>query len=239
MKRLITGILFLSLAFCAYAEGISAGLRVGTVNPSDCDSATSFGGMLQYEINDNSRLRITVDTYSTEYEPEVVNTGMSILRYDGAMFHSYGYYLQGAVDIDANSIFFDYNWVFNLKNENIKPYIGAGIGYTMLDTSMDYDVKVGYDDSLNTAMFNMIRSQYTVEADIDDFFSYGVVGGVEYKITDRFSVGLELNYIMGETDLTETYSSNDAYASMRSYETETTLDMNSFGAVLAANYKFN
>ncbi len=140
----------------------------------DEDLATGLAIGYQYD----SGLRFEAEYLTTENDAESI-------VFNGNTFNNIGTNIVGG--IETSSLFFNAIHHFN-TGERIMPYIGAGLGYTKVESDLAY----------NPNLSASIR-------DDDKTFSYQLLLGLDVAFTDNLKSFVEYRYVdAGDVDLSRT-----------------------------------
>lgn len=133
----------------------------------DEDTAFSIAGGYSYEANTLGNIRIEAEYLATENDTESVN-------FNGNNFPANGQSVGGS--IETKTLFLNVTQEFATSSDTFTPYIGVGIGYTDVDSSISYGPTANITDS-------------------DNAFAYQVQAGLDVKFTDQLTGFAEYRYV--------------------------------------------
>lgn len=139
-------------------SGVAAGAR-GTTS---LDAGWGFGGAVGYNLNNN---------ISTELAWDYMTNGATTTFTDGTK-------LDGDGDFSSSILFVNGIYKFDpITRHNIRPYLGAGVGYV---DEIDLDTKK-----------NGVETSYSTDGE----FAWQAIAGVEYPINTKWSLNADARYV--------------------------------------------
>ncbi|WP_271274360.1 outer membrane protein [Aliamphritea hakodatensis] len=146
----------------------------------DKDTAFSIAGGYSYEANSLGNVRIEAEYLTTDNDTDSVN-------FNGNNFPANGQAVGGS--LETRALFLNVTQEFNTPSETFTPYLGIGVGYADVDSSISYGPVANIDD--NDSAF-----AYQIQAGLDVKFTEQLTGFAEYRYVaiddidlDRFGGG--------------------------------------------------
>ncbi len=133
----------------------------------DSDTAFSLAGGYSYEANSLGNVRIEAEYLATDNDTDSVN-------FNGNNFPANGQPVGGS--IETRTLFLNITQEFNTASENFTPYLGIGIGYADVESSISYGPVANIDDS-------------------DNAFAYQILAGLDVKLSEQLTGFAEYRYV--------------------------------------------